>query len=153
MAQRNGLMLANDLQQSDAQRQHVCGACGRIMILGHNSTLKIQNVRELRPKRKDDHQKSSTPKGPIKVLSCHNCGRYTEVRIPPPAPISRKKPLVMVSTKTDVAKQQPASASASSKKRAKNRKAGLQALLNQSQAGRSSTTSGLGLSLSDFMKK
>lgn len=45
------------------------------------------------------------------------------------------------------------SASASSKKRARNRKAGLQALLDQKQQAGSSSSSGLGLSLKDFMMK
>ncbi|OIW27498.1 hypothetical protein CONLIGDRAFT_434403 [Coniochaeta ligniaria NRRL 30616] len=161
MTQRNGLMLANELEQSATQKQHACGACGRIMILGQNSTLKLENEKAPRSKRKHDASairkahavlKPGTHAGPIKVFTCENCDRYTRVQLPAPAPISRKKPSVVVMKTIETAKQPP-SANASSKKRAKNRKAGLQALLNQSQAGSNGGRSGLGLSLSDFMQK
>lgn len=161
MTQRNGLVLANELEQSATQRQHVCGACGQIMILGQNSTLQFQSEKPSRTKSKRDTSatrrahavpKSDTQAGPIKVFTCEKCGRYTRIRLPAPASISRKKPSAVV-TKTIEPPKQPPSANASSKKRAKNRKAGLQALLSQSQAGSSGVRSGLGLSLSDFMKK
>ncbi|KAJ9165094.1 hypothetical protein NKR19_g769 [Coniochaeta hoffmannii] len=162
MTRRNDLMVANGLEQSATQRQHVCGACGRIMIPGQNSTLKLENEKALRTKRKRNTSaagraqtvtKYATLAGPSKVFACENCGRYTRVQLPSPAPISRKRPSMPAVTKTVETARQPASANASSKKRAKNRKAGLQALLNQSQAGSGGAQSGLGLSLSDFMKK
>lgn len=161
MTQRHGLMLANDLDESATQRQHVCGACGRIMILGQNSQLKLANDTASHTKRKG--RASTTGKAqavrkpvalsePSKVFTCETCGRYTKVHLPAPTPISRKKPSLVISKATELAKQPP-SANASSKKRAKNRKAGLQALLSQSQPGSSGAKPGLGLSLSDFMKK
>jgi RNase P subunit RPR2 len=162
MRQRNGLMFANEVEQSSTQRQHVCGACGRIMILGHNSMLRLENKKALRTERRRDASaiskvqavpKLKTQAGPSKVFTCKDCGRYTRVDLPAPPRISRQKPSMLAVTKTiDTAKQAP-SANASSKKRAKNRKAGLQALLNHSQVGATAGRSGLGLSLSDFMKK
>jgi RNase P subunit RPR2 len=162
MTQRDGLMFANELEPSTTQRQHVCGACGRIMILGHSSTLKLEAKELLRTKRSRHTSavskacaltRSDARAVPSKVFTCEGCGRYTRVQLPAPAPIPRKKMASPAVTKTVEAAKQPASANANSKKRAKNRKAGLQALLSQSQAGSSSARSGLGLSLSDFMKK
>jgi hypothetical protein len=151
MRQRSELMFVNELNPAETQRQHVCGACGHIMILGQNSTLKLETEKAVRSKQKPKNgQKLQRKAGPSKVFTCDSCGRYTKAQLPPPAPISRKKPLpVSVSSKAEpIAKQLP-SANASSKKRAKNRKAGLQALLSQSGGAKS----GLGLSLSDFMKR
>lgn len=163
MRQRNGLLFANELEQSATQRQHVCGACGCIMIPGQNSTLKLENEKASRRRIKGNasvtskaqpvSQKPRTRAGPSKVFACERCTRYTRVDLPAPAPISRKKPLATASKTTETAKQPPTSSNASSKKRAKNRKAGLQALLDQSQAGGTGARTGLGFSLSDFMKK
>lgn len=160
MTQRNGLLFANELEQSATQRQHVCGACGCIMIPGQNSTLKLENEKALRSKNKRDTsatgkvrpgpRKQDWRAGPSKVFTCERCGRYTRVGLPPPGPISRKNPSAAVTKAVEMASLPPPSANASSKKRAKNRKAGLQALLNQSQAGGSGARTGLGLSLSDF---
>lgn len=161
MTRRNGFMLANNLQLSDIQREHVCGACGHIMILGYNSTMKLENEKALRAKKRHGGPASGkalptktpdTQAGPSKVVTCKNCGRYTKLQFQAPGPVSRKRTAAALVTKAEEARRPP-SASASSKKRAKNRKAGLQALLDQSQASRSGAKPGLGLSLSDFMKK
>lgn len=163
VTQRNGLMLANDLEQSDTQLQHACAACGRILILGQNSTLKLETKKASHRTKKrhasavhNAHptSKSDTQVGPSKLLTCETCGRYTRVRLAAPGPISRKKPsAVMINKTTTETSKQPPSANANSKKRAKSRKAGLQALLSRSQTGGSGARAGLGLSLSDFMKK
>ena len=163
MKQRNGLMFANELELSTTQRQHVCCACGHIMIPGRNSTLTIENERALNRKRLKRPSGSAIGRapavprrdaqaGPSKVFTCDNCSRYTKVQLPAPAPISRMKPSAVITKTVEIAQQPPASANASSKKRAKNRKAGLQALLSQA-GGSSGAKSGLGLSLSDFMKR
>ncbi|KAB5582566.1 hypothetical protein GE09DRAFT_1211207 [Coniochaeta sp. 2T2.1] len=163
MRQRNGLMFANEIELSATQRQHVCGACGRIMIPGQNSTLKLKNEMASSRKRGKRPAGSAIGKAPAvprrdaqaglsKIFTCNNCGRYTKVQLPAPVPISRKKPSAVVTKTVETAKQPPASANASSKKRAKNRKAGLQALLSQA-GGSGGAKSGLGLSLSDFMKR
>ena len=216
MTQRNSFMFHHDLQQSEMQRQHVCGCCGHIMIPGRGSTLKLETSKTLRKKKTTTQSQSSkrgknieqpemnstsrpeteTPHKTRKRIECGKCGRVTSMAIPPSPPISRgrqklaakrrltsptaetqtqNKHRKLVSsmdpglpgnatsrdgkadTKTAAPVEQPAkpssSANASSKKRAKSRKQGLQALLQQSQSANSTAQGGLGLSLSDFLKK
>lgn len=164
MSCRTGLMFANELQHSDVQKQHICGACGHIMIPGHGSALRIESDRALhrqkhhhnRAEKKPQHAKDvENRSGPSKVFSCGHCGRYTKIALPPPSPITRKKTYVHSTVPTSVsrgAESQKQAANASSKRRAKNRKAGLQALIEQSQANRNLAKPALGLSLADFMK-
>ncbi|KAI1471270.1 uncharacterized protein F4812DRAFT_171929 [Daldinia caldariorum] len=173
MAQRNSLLFHNDLEQSDLQRQHACGACGHIMIPGQGSELKIESNMGL--KRRKAKKKNSTSKGVTeksmstvqhrKRFTCGMCSRYTDFILPLAPPTSRRRPLKSTkSLSLDVshrnARNAPTppepvktSANASSKKRAKSRKQGLQALLQQAQSSASKSQSGLGLSLSDFMSK
>ncbi|OTB01013.1 hypothetical protein M426DRAFT_26001 [Hypoxylon sp. CI-4A] len=173
MAQRNSLMFHNDLEVSDTQRQHVCGACGHIMIPGQGSELKIETNKAIRKKKigkksgnpKNVGEKSASNVGCRKRFTCGMCGRYTDIPIPQPARISRRRlpkparslPLGAPRPNSSVPstilpEPTKVSANASSKKRAKSRKQGLQALLQQAQSS-SKTQSGLGLSLSDFMMK
>ncbi|KAI1506344.1 hypothetical protein F5X99DRAFT_236 [Biscogniauxia marginata] len=175
MSQRNSLMFNNHLHQSDVQRQHVCGCCGRIMIFGQGDRLKLEAKKTLRKKRSS--QKSSaervvTKHGCQKTITCGMCDRYTKISIPRAAPIPRrrqKKQPLASSTAVDTplnnthsnsqslapGPDAPAnarsSANASSKKRAKSRKQGLQALLQQSASSKPQV--GFGLSLADFMKR
>ncbi|KAI0096850.1 hypothetical protein F4776DRAFT_658586 [Hypoxylon sp. NC0597] len=172
MAQRNSLMFHNDLEQSDVQRQHVCGACGHIMIPGQGSELKIESNKAIRRKRlgkrngisKSLSEKKVSAVGCGKRINCGMCCRYTDISAPPAPPISRRrqlkstkptKPLTLgaVNSNASAPAPEPAkvSANASSKKRAKSRKQGLQALLQQAQS--SKPQNGLGLSLNDFMLK
>lgn len=170
MCQRNSLMFENELGQSDVQRQHVCGCCGHIMIAGHGDELKIDSSKACHKKRrvgnKQRKQGSVSPKaGCRKTWTCSMCGRYTAISLPPPArvPKSRfKQSLRSSATKVTsvvettssslsaIATTTTSSTNASSKKRAKNRKQGLQALLQQSS--NSKLQSRLGLSLADFMQ-
>ncbi|KAL2020115.1 hypothetical protein VTK56DRAFT_8720 [Thermocarpiscus australiensis] len=173
MSRRTELMFEHDVAPSDKQRQHVCSCCGHIMLLGQGSDLKIKHAKRSNRKSRSAYftkckkvqslrvEPESRP-GPTKVIACGHCGRFTEVKLPPPAPISRRKvpkasaPGVAETPSSASASQatssQKTSANASSKKRAKSRKAGLQALLDQSNAARN-TGPGLGLSLADFMAK
>lgn len=190
MTERNSLMFHHDLQQSDIQRQHVCGCCGHIMIPGQGSKLKLETDKALRrrvARRKRPDQSATSKKAEMneikpthkmrKRFECGMCGRYTIIAIPPAAPVSRYRPKQPASNPGAHANQssipantsagqvnqtgavrvpsetsKPPSANASSKKRAKSRKQGLQALLQQSQSS-SPSPGGLGLSLSDFLKK
>ncbi|KAI2463347.1 hypothetical protein F4781DRAFT_126802 [Annulohypoxylon bovei var. microspora] len=174
MAQRDSLMFHNDLERSDMQRQHVCGACGHIMIPGHGSELKLEASKAIRRKKnakrssafKSLNEKKVSAPGCRKRFTCGMCNQYTDIPVPPAAPISRRRlskltkptkhlPLVASNSNKHVPILEPAkaSANASSKKRAKSRKQGLQALLQQAQSSTSKPQSGLGLSLSDFMLK
>ncbi|KAI1454762.1 hypothetical protein F4805DRAFT_302960 [Annulohypoxylon moriforme] len=171
MAQRDSLIFHNDIERPDVQKQHVCGACGHIMIPGQGSGLKLEANKTIQRKRKAKRnnspksldKKKVTVSGCRKRFTCGMCGQYTDISIPAAAPISRRhlpkltKPVPLSashSNKTAPASEPAkASANASSKKRAKSRKQGLQALLQQAQASASQPQNGLGLSLSDFMLK
>ncbi|KAK1777015.1 hypothetical protein QBC45DRAFT_201294 [Copromyces sp. CBS 386.78] len=114
-------------------------------------------------------------KGPVKRITCGHCKKQTEIKFPAPPPISRRS----INLRTQLQQQAPKttatglkpnaaptlgslaglsaqkptpSSSANSKKRAKSRKAGLQALLDQSNSSKASRP-GLGLSLADFRQK
>lgn len=191
MRRRNELLVENDIPISDTQRQHVCSACGHIMIPGFHQedTLKIQTEKHnevlQRSKKRSSktssrasqQQKNSStptavppppaaramPAGVSKVITCSSCSRKTRLKLEGPKRISRvrranleSKALVdgrkLQQCPAEPVKPPPSSANASSKKRAKNRKAGLQALLDQKKSSGPSS-SGFGLSLSDFMKK
>ncbi|KAI1174985.1 hypothetical protein F4777DRAFT_349548 [Nemania sp. FL0916] len=180
MSQRNSLMFSNDLDQPDVQRQHVCGCCGHIMIAGRDAFLEISSSNTATgKKRRSNKQKQKVERVPRKAgcrktLTCGMCGRYTTVNIPPPTRAAKRRPgqvsrnamgtaagafdrigsshSTSASRLATPSSSEPAkmSANASSKKRAKNRKQGLQALLQQSSNSR--PQAGLGLSLADFMR-
>ncbi|KAI1089958.1 hypothetical protein F5B19DRAFT_352220 [Rostrohypoxylon terebratum] len=177
MMQQDSLIFQNDLERPDMQRQHVCGACGHIMVPGQGSELKLEASKAARRrnrakiinitsksqvKKKEKEMPTSECR---KRFTCGMCGRYTDVSIPLAAPISRRhlpkltKPEAPGVSRPDkpvpipVVGPAKASANASSKKRAKSRKQGLQALLKQAQTSTSQARDGLGLSLSDFMLK
>lgn len=167
MTRRQTLTSRHDIPISDAEKQHVCAACGNILIPGWNSALKIASDRALRqrrqgrsstgPTRQGEKQKTSglTPRtGATKTISCGRCGRETTVQLPLPPSVGRQK-RAKAAPARDVAREAPdapkPSANAVSKKRAKNRKAGLQALLAENKASASKSSSGL--TLANFMKK
>ncbi|RYC57146.1 hypothetical protein CHU98_g9067 [Xylaria longipes] len=176
MSQRNSLMFNSDLIQPDVQRQHVCGCCGHIMIAGLGDVLKMDSRKTARKKRGSGGKQRKVEvlpsrSGCRKTLTCSKCGRYTKINLPAPARISRRRskhtprptttadatipPTCRFASAPSVvaSSSEPAkmSANANSKKRAKNRKQGLQALLQQ-QSSNSKSQAGLGLSLADFMQ-
>ena len=170
MSRRNALMFEHEMPLSDKQRQHVCSCCGLIMLPGNGSCLQVKSgIKPSRKHKSRSIRSTGAPHnpGPTKAITCGHCGRLTNVKLPAPAPISRRKVKVEKVTKTLGASSpsataqaqaretasQKASSNANSKKRAKSRKAGLQALLDQSSASRNSRPGGLGLSLADFMAK
>lgn len=78
--------------------------------------------------------------GPSKVITCGRCASFTTIKFPPPAPISRRaktrktiqQPEASAAASRvgqDSEQQRKPSANASSKKRAKTRKGGLQSTL------------------------
>ncbi|KAK2606939.1 hypothetical protein N8I77_005658 [Diaporthe amygdali] len=173
MSRRTSLLVDHDVPINDQQRQHVCSCCGHIMIPGRGTELKIGADRALKAGVKKQSKTQSAPvsasqkPGISKVFTCGKCSRYTKLQLPAPRPLPKARAKSKSKSKTvnqermpqekrpSAAAAEPAklSANASSKKRAKNRKAGLQALLDQRSGQSSSASSGLGLSLSDFMKK
>ncbi|KAF9877621.1 RNAse P Rpr2/Rpp21/SNM1 subunit domain-containing protein [Colletotrichum karsti] len=153
MSHHNELMLLNDVEQTDVRRQHVCGACGHIMIPGQGTTLKMETERAMRKKRRGTKAQDSKTKedvqrqsGMRKLFTCGNCDITTKISFPPPPRVARRQVKSEKSSAAEPAK--PATASSSSKKRAKNRKAGLQALLQ----AKTSSSGGRNLSLADFAR-
>ncbi|KAI0901079.1 hypothetical protein F4806DRAFT_180469 [Annulohypoxylon nitens] len=176
MVQQDSLIFQNDLERPDMQRQHACGACGHIMIPGQGSELKLKASKAIRRKirakrsntaKSQDKKKNKKQEVPAsesrKRFTCGMCGQYTDVSIPLAAPIARRRLLKLTKPQdpgvahpnkpVPVAGPAKASANATSKKRAKSRKQGLQALLQKAQSSASQPQDGLGLSLSDFMLK
>lgn len=171
MSQCNSIMLENDMAQPESHRRQACSACGNLFIPGQTCTVRTEFQR---PKRKRGKGKAvaepseSKPVAGATVYSCNSCSRSTRFQIhKPPASSSRKGnsrtralQLGTDSTPAPDAKGQapgamPASANASSKKRAKARKqGGLQALLAKSKENASrGSTQGFGLDLMDLMKQ
>lgn len=158
MSRRNKLMVDNDIAIPDAQRQRVCSCCGHIMVPGHGGTaLGIETDKARRSSATKSEGKRPGPGGITKVMTCGHCARDSRVKLDGPSRISRPRKKQAQSSSaissTNHQAPEPSSAKASSKKRAKNRKAGLQALLDQKQAAAASSKSGFGLSLADFIKK
>lgn len=170
MSKCHKLMFDNDLDQSDAHKTHVCGACGNIMILGWTSTRQLKAPKAQKGKRKG---KSSIGGKKIKIMAytCELCGRQTRQNINMAFPrtsgtlkaISHTKssqtatPLKTILSDTHPAARTPSSASAnaSSRKRAKARKqGGLQALLAKSkETSARGPADSFGLGLLDLMRK
>ncbi|KAL2149425.1 hypothetical protein VTH82DRAFT_8076 [Thermothelomyces myriococcoides] len=175
MSKRNDLLFEHEQALPDKQRQHVCSCCGHIILPGRGDLLQIKAVVRVKGGKKarmaagasgkgkgapqKHHLQSS--RGPVKMITCGFCGRMTNIQLSPPSPIQRRKVTVEKGAKIkgsgtmDMAQDTPShktASNASSKKRAKTRKAGLQALLEQSGASRN-TKPGLGLSLADFLQK
>lgn len=174
MSRRTSLLVDHDVPVTDHQRQHVCSCCGHIMIPGQGTELRLGVDKALKgrvrkqPKAQGAPQaaapSSSQKPGISKVFTCGKCSRYTKLQLPATKPLkarAKSKSKGVEQQKVPEEKRPAASsteharlsANASSKKRAKNRKAGLQALLGQRSGQGSGPSSGLGLSLSDFMKK
>jgi hypothetical protein len=172
MSRRNDLMFENEIPTTDKRREQVCACCGHILLLGDgDSHMEIRPDKHyrLRQKKKTKSGFASVKQprlGPTKVITCGHCSRVTNIQLPPPPPASRPKVkktpgkpgvaaksaqgALSTTTKPETASPKPTSSSASSKKRAKSRKAGLQALLSQTS---SASKPGLGLSLADFLDK
>ncbi|KAL2108869.1 hypothetical protein VUR80DRAFT_3244 [Thermomyces stellatus] len=164
MTRRQALTSRHDIPISDVEKQHVCAACGNILVPGCNSALKIASDRALAKrrqrrlsaelKRREGQQQASgvtERTGATKTISCDRCGRETTVQLPPPPGVGRQKKAKADPARRPATEAPKPSANAVSKKRAKNRKAGLQALLAESKA--SASKSGSGLTLATFMKK
>jgi ribonuclease MRP protein subunit SNM1 len=173
MSRCNGLMFDNELEQSDAHKQHVCGACGNIMILGWTGTRQIESLKVQKGRRNARAMMQNTSSAQVKtvVCTCERCGRRTRRSINTNIPRSLttlnttynprasqtatpfKGPLL----ETHSAPRTPSStsANASSRRRAKIRKhGGLQALLEKNKETDTRVSGGgFGLDLFDLMKK
>ena len=159
MSRRNALIFENNIEQSASQRREVCGACGAIMIIGWEGTLQIESQRSRRDKKGRRNGNAATRAKAV-VYTCESCGRETRHQLND-TPIRHKSvsssSIALLASHqasliTSTANTATPSANSSSKKRAKARKQGLEAILARQKATEAKT-SGFGLDLMDFMKK
>ncbi|PFH55817.1 hypothetical protein XA68_17571 [Ophiocordyceps unilateralis] len=152
MRHRSGLMSLAGLFQPQLQRQHVCSACGHIMVPGEGTVVRLETIRCRKRDAKASAAKAS--RGRFKVVTCGRCQRPTRIGLDAPGPttkaaIAKAHTKLKAKTKTTGPCEAPkTSANASSKQRAKDRKAGLQALLSRQQPASAGS-----LTLADFMRK
>lgn len=155
MSERAQVLAKQGILPSDIQRQHVCAACGHIMVPGQRTKLLLE-TRKMKRKRKN-HGKAPAPApaaatattGPQMLITCGHCSSDTRVALPAPDQVLRRKSnkKAAAAPKPEFQEKAAPSANASSRKRAKNRKAGLQALLSAQKQPSNS------LSLANFMQK
>jgi RNase P subunit RPR2 len=177
--QYNKIASKNELIPSDARKRSVCGACGSIMVPGWTCHVRSQRSGHKKvPKRSLKKRRSSRPQKTAPssvseakgvemnelemVYECRVCGRATRQTVPkkpPRRPAKNTPPMANPSTPVKhlgvdaIESPIPASANASSKKRAKARKqGGLQALLAKRKEV-VEQTGDFGLDLMDLMKK
>jgi ribonuclease MRP protein subunit SNM1 len=157
MLRSNSLMFDGSLELSDSQRQEVCGACGTIMVIGWQSSVRVES-RRLRRQRGT----YTNPAAKEIVLKCELCDRNTRFnvdqitprrivrRVDQAAKIATTRPTLQA--ESGPGNSNRGSANSNSKKRAKARKGGLGALLANKKAT-DTRPAGFGLDLMDFMKK
>jgi RNase P subunit RPR2 len=155
MSRCNSLMFDVGLEQSESQRRQICGGCGTVMVIGWEARLHFHTQQRRRRAGKVRNE----PSNQIKEMaySCESCGRTTRFQVPTPS--ARRKQLLEAGSKIQVpllrkpeSRPITAAANSNSKKRAKARKGGLEALLATKKASEAQQ-SGFGLDLMDFMKK
>jgi hypothetical protein len=154
MQRCNALFNDGNQPPGDNQRQHACTCCGHIFEFGVEDVLQIKSAGRT-PRKKS--RRASMAAAPVQVsyslkkITCSKCGRYTKVALQPPKRSSQNGGSKVQAVVVAAADQPKPSHNAASKKRAKARKAGLQALLEQSRS--SGKQASMGLSLADFAKK
>ncbi|KAL8931001.1 MAG: hypothetical protein Q9208_000102 [Pyrenodesmia sp. 3 TL-2023] len=168
MHERNVVAEQHEKALTKAQLKDICKACGTILIPDVTSKEEFSNPAAKR-KRKKSKVVESEPLEKRLQIKCLACHRVTVTPMAAPQLHGSAKPasltgvtsqshdaLIRNELESDTAKtltEKPASANASSRKRAKARKhGGLQALLEKSK-GTESQSGGLGLDLMDFMKR
>jgi len=152
MSRCNSLIFDSGLERSESQRRQTCGACGTIMVTSWEATVQVQSQRS----RRNSSKTQKVAPNPTKevVYNCDSCGKKTHFKLPPAA--AKRKAVVRGGQKTAALQQgklQPSqivTASSSSKKRAKARKGGLEALLASKKATGAQQPS-FSLDLMDFM--
>jgi hypothetical protein len=107
------------------------------MLLAHSISLITAGRKSKRQGKqaKTQRAKQSTPKDMVKVIKCDRCLKDTRVPLATPPKAARAKPAISKNKSTPAPgtagppPETAKSSNATSKKRAKSRKAGLQALL------------------------
>lgn len=156
MSQRNKLIELNNINPPTSHKLDCCGACGHVFTPNHGSHQepKVKSIRKevssVQPRCRNSRATTGV------TLTCGLCGKYTAISITdPPRPAKRHPQMIKEKKSNPVTSQdklkEKVSANAGSRKRAKNRKAGLQNLLDRSKL--QAALSGRNLGLEDFMKK
>ncbi|KAI4165534.1 MAG: hypothetical protein LQ342_000946 [Letrouitia transgressa] len=169
MQERFSIAQFYDRTSKDLKLPNACQACGTIMIPGRSSRHTVSNI--LTPPNKKSRQAQSTPPSDQKQMQieCLTCRRITKTPLQAPKldPRSRTSsskldastnPKMAVSEVSDPSSPKqnlagrPPSANLASKKRAKARKLGLQAVLEKSKSNEPDP-GGFGFDLMDLMKE
>ncbi|EKG19462.1 RNAse P Rpr2/Rpp21 subunit [Macrophomina phaseolina MS6] len=179
-SQYSYLLAENDLAGPPSRKKDVCNACGTILVPGISCTVKQEAVAPAKPTRKGGKVETPkvSKSSKMKIYSCSRCSSKTRLpiasnkaRMNTPKSMkvsvaatsmaagagsarptgSKSVPASNAAPPADApATPAPAASNASSKKRAKARKGGLQALLANSKKDTSSSK-GFGLDLMDLM--
>ena len=159
MLQCNALMFDSEIEQSDSRRQQVCGACGSVMKVGWEASVRLETQR---PRRKRKGTAKMPERRQEMAYSCAACSRTTRIRAK--AIDLRKQAITQKAAPIPTTSQNstsslpngstsgPHTATLNSKRRAKRKNGGLEALLANKKAA-DARSSGFGLDLMDFMKK
>ncbi|OJD37779.1 rnase p rpr2 rpp21 snm1 subunit domain-containing protein [Diplodia corticola] len=179
-SQYSHLLAENDLNPPESRTREVCGACGTILIPGILCTVTQEQARPRKPKEKGSKVQKPEPSEAgkcykMKTYSCLRCSSKTRLQVPssktrmgarkpakatavamPPLTTAACTQTQAVESGAAVpavapASPAPAAANVSSKKRAKARKGGLQALLANSKK-ETKPANGFGLDLMDLMR-
>ena len=160
MSRCNTLMFERNIEQPEAQRRKICGACGTIMVLGWEGKMQLEPQR---PRGSNNQKRDTHKSNKAVVYKCESCSRVSRFPFPLLAPRNKTQLLPQTPTlgvgvaspspgKAISRMDAPLSTNASSKKRAKARKrSGLGAILAKKKSSETST-SDFGLNLMDFMK-
>ncbi|KAF4510949.1 hypothetical protein G6O67_002793 [Ophiocordyceps sinensis] len=137
MRHRADLVSHANVPQHELRQQHVCSACGHIMMPGQGGTrVKLETCKARQGRAAGTRKNASPPEKSVR--------RRKGTR-----PAAGQATTTATAKKTDLSDAPKKTANATSKQRAKNRKAGLQALLSQQQQQASASS----LTLADFMRK
>jgi len=90
MSRCNGIMFANELDQNDAHKRRVCGACGNIMILGWTGTRQLESFKAQKGRRSAGSTLQQSSKVKTVVYTCERCSRRTRQNINTAIPRSSK---------------------------------------------------------------
>ena len=157
MAQRNLETTRNVLSVFEDPSTPYCRACGMIQVPGRTSAISVSDGRlanrcrsttKAMGKGKSEGTKSI-------LVECLTCHRYVKSALPSSPEMEVKASAkAIASTKENVTRKtgKPTTGNAGSKQRAKARKGGLQAILEKSKQGSTSSV-GDGLDLMNFLKQ
>ncbi|KAG9245094.1 hypothetical protein BJ878DRAFT_35383 [Calycina marina] len=167
MSQCNTLMFDSEIEQTDYRRRQVCGACGTIMTIGWGADVQLTSLRAKQKQKKRKTKPKIEKTLPVwtedskeMVYTCGSCTRETRISVNsvkmPKKSVSRAA-FATIATKHVPSPAQevatlpgPPVASASSRKKAKKKNGGLEALLANKKASDARNTC-RGLDLMSFM--